>query len=350
MERRETWRDDRTGEVLGYVRYDGKGRPTYVIRQSRGGHRYTYSTGSHNLQAALAHFKRFDADPAAYGTEAEQRKEPIYLTDRLVLDFLTWSRDEKGNTSKWVHSQKLYLNWWKAKFGRVDLRRLSYTDQVKPAMEGQAATRQRAATLLALYRWLRLTGDISLAEDPVHGRFYFPEPKAEQAVRKKAVPREAYQKTLEHLVGVHRNLLLLQGGTGMHVSEAYRFAVGGTVEDLPKDALADGSAGVVVIPRTKGGDTLRVRVTAEAREAAERVLKHGPFSLERYTDAVKAACRAGHVQVFKPGQMRHSVATWAIDAGADPAAVSAFLGHRSTKTTRRFYATHASPRKVPTLV
>lgn len=82
----------------------------------------------------------------------------------------------------------------------------------------------------------------------------------------------------------------LQAGTGMHVfSEAYRFAVEGRVEDLPEDALADGSAGVVVIPRTKGGDTLRVRVTAEAREAAERVLEHGPFSLERYTDSVKCA-------------------------------------------------------------
>jgi integrase len=65
---------------------------------------------------------------------------------------------------------------------------------------------------------------------------------------------------------------------------------------------------------------------------------------------VRAACRAGNVQLFKPGQLRHSVATWAIDAGADPSAVSAFLGHRSTKTTRKFYARHASPAKVPTLV
>ncbi len=59
---------------------------------------------------------------------------------------------------------------------------------------------------------------------------------------------------------------------------------------------------MVVIPRTKGGDTLRVRVSTDAREAAERARKHGPFSLERYTDAVKAACLAGNVQVFKPGR------------------------------------------------
>jgi integrase len=55
------------------------------------------------------------------------------------------------------------------------------------------------------------------------------------------------------------------------------------------------------------------------------------------------------IPVFTPGRLRHSVATWAIEAGADPASLAAFLGHKSPRTTRRFYATHASPPKVPTL-
>jgi hypothetical protein len=33
-----------------------------------------------------------------------------------------------------------------------------------------------------------------------------------------------------------------------------------------------------------------------------------------------------------------------VDAGADIATVSTFLGHRSPLTTKRFYATHATPR------
>ena len=33
----------------------------------------------------------------------------------------------------------------------------------------------------------------------------------------------------------------------------------------------------------------------------------------------------------------------AINAGADPAAIAAFLGHKSPATTRKFYATHAVP-------
>lgn len=158
-------------------------------------------------------------------------------TGWLVLDFLTWSRDVKKNTAKWVHSQKLYLDGWKKKLGRVDLRRLSYTDQVKPAMDGQGAYRQRAATILAL-----------LPVAPPHRRhlprggsrprrFYLPEPRAEQATPRKAVPRDVYLKALEHLIGMPRDLLLLQGGTGMHVSEAYRFAVEGTVELVGDDQV-----------------------------------------------------------------------------------------------------------------
>ena len=66
--------------------------------------------------------------------------------------------------------------------------------------------------------------------------------------------------------------------------------------------------------------------------------------------AVKAACRAAKIPPFTPGRFRHSVATWAINEGADPATVAAFLNHKSPRTTMRFYATHAVPKKVPTLL
>jgi integrase len=60
---------------------------------------------------------------------------------------------------------------------------------------------------------------------------------------------------------------------------------------------------------------------------------------------VKSACKAaGLKKPFGPGQMRHSVATWAVDAGVDLATVSTFLGHRSPLTTRRFYVAFATPR------
>jgi enoyl-CoA hydratase len=39
----------------------------------------------------------------------------------------------------------------------------------------------------------------------------------------------------------------------------------------------------------------------------------------------------------------------AFAAGADIGAVSTFLGHRTLATTKKFYATHAAPAKVPTI-
>jgi integrase len=93
---------------------------------------------------------------------------------------------------------------------------------------------------------------------------------------------------------------------------------------------------------------LRTAVSAEALEAAKRLRERGSLSIEKYGLAVKAACRAAQIEPFTPGQFRHSVATWAINSGADPASVAAFLNHKSPRTTRKFYATHATPKKVPT--
>jgi integrase len=106
----------------------------------------------------------------------------------------------------------------------------------------------------------------------------------------------------------------------------------------------------------KSGEPQRTRVSPDVLEAAKRLRAHGPISLEWYDRAVKSACAAvklpdggGGIPPFTPGRLRHSVASWAIDMGADPAQVAAFLGHRSARTTRKFYATHSAPTKVPTL-
>jgi len=47
--------------------------------------------------------------------------------------------------------------------------------------------------------------------------------------------------------------------------------------------------------------------------------------------------------------LRHSVATHAVNACGSVQAVAEFLGHRTKKTTARFYSTFASVAKVPTL-
>ena len=106
---------------------------------------------------------------------------------------------------------------------------------------------------------------------------------------------------------------------------------------------------MLVCPRHKNGEPHRTRVTTEVLAAAEKLLAHGPISREWYDRAVRSACEAAKIPIFTPGRLRHSVATWAIEVGADLEDVSAFLGHRSPRTTKRFYATHAAPARVPTL-
>jgi integrase len=143
-------------------------------------------------------------------------------------------------------------------------------------------------------------------------------------------------------------MLDVQAGTGAHVTELMRFAVSGAIEPVPL-GRTDGAAGVLVFPEHKSGGAFRVAVTKETVEAAERMLKHGAFSRKWYEQAIKGACGAAGVPTFTPARLRHTLATRAVNAGVDVAAVGSFLHHRSPKTTRRWYATLAAPARVPTL-
>lgn len=183
-----------------------------------------------------------------------------------------------------------------------------------------------------------------------------PQVRVAQLTKSKVVPRDHVLLVVEHLTAPWRDALLLQAGTGWHSTEILRFAAEGSIEPIPKHAPQEGVAGVVVCPMRKSGEPQRTRVGPEVLEAAKRLRAHGSISRECYDRSVVAACATvkrpdGEVGIpkFTPGQLRHSVATWAIEAGADPAQVAAFLGHRSPRTTRKFYATNASPAKVPTL-
>lgn len=122
----------------------------------------------------------------------------------------------------------------------------------------------------------------------------------------------------------------------------------GSVE--PDRDEAEGVAGVLVCPQTKSGEPLRTAVSADVLEAGKRLLQRVIFGREKYGMAISAACKAAGIPSFTPGRFRHSVATWAIiEKGAAPDSVAAFLNHNSQSTTRRFYATHAIPAKIPTL-
>lgn len=292
--------------------------------------------------------KRFETDPEHNNPAGSSHEAPIHLDAPLAAEFLACSRDVDKNSSTWVKKQQGYLAWWADQLKGRDLRKLTLLDDILPALEEAKARGHRIAVLKRVYSWLRKVKHVlSVAEDPTFGRLTVPQARPEQWKRTKVIPREHYLLAHEYLAPHWRDGMDVQAGTGWHVSELVRFAKMGSVE--PYRGEAEGIAGVLVCPQTKSGEPLRTAVSAEVLEAGKRLLERGSFSFEKYTLAIKGACKAAGIPPFTPGRFRHSVATWAIENGADPASVAAFLNHKSPTTTRRFYATHAVPMKVPTL-
>ena len=338
---------------------DGEGEvAAYYIRRRVGGQLREIRLPVTIESAAHAQLKRFEANPEAFEPAGDAPREGLYLDDELVKGYLAYSETE-GNSAPWRRKQKHILAWWAERLDAIDVRKASLPDHLLPALKRRDATAKhhRIAVLKGFYTWLRTEAHrISTAEDPVFGQLQVPQVRAAQLKRSKVVPRDHVLLVVEHLAAPWRDALQLQAGTGWHTTEILRFAAEGSIEPLPKHATQEGVAGIVVTPMPKSGEPQRTRVGPEALEAATRLRAHGPISREWYDRAVRAACETvkrpdGEVgiPVFTPGQLRHSVATWAIEAGADPAMVATFLGHRSPRTTKRFYATHASPAKVPTL-
>jgi integrase len=325
-------------------------RVTYWIERQLNGVRFTFNTGASTYKVAMQHLARFEADPQGYRPEGEPRRAPVYLTNDLAADFLR-AQKAKGRSPKWIAAQRLYLAWWMERLRQVDLRRATLQDHILPALRDATCQAHRIAMVKVLYSWLRKERhDLTAAEDPTYGALKVPQATPAQFTRVKAIPADHIRLALEHLASDRwRDLLRVLSGTGMHVSELERFTVAGTLEPLPRDGRAEGAAGVIVIPMTKAGEMLRVPVSAEVLEAARRALEAGPFDRQKFSKALHSACAAAGIPPFGPGRLRHTVATAAVNAGADPAQVASFLGHKSPRTTRRFYATHAVPVKVPTL-
>jgi integrase len=336
---------------------DADGTLTFYIRKQIKGRRYDVSTGCSTLRGAMEHLERFEKDPEAYQPGGDPGTEPIYLDVDLIKTYLAWSLNDRGNTPAWVAKQKAVLGWWMERLRGVNLRRATLRDHVLPALDKAPARRHRMAVIKALFSWLRKERHLITSAEDCSLDLALPQIQPEQWRRVKTIPREHIDLVLEHLTSPWREALLVQAGTGWHTTEVIRFAAAGAIEPLPRSVVQEGVAGVLCCPQHKSGEPLRTRVTPAVLDAAKRLLAHGSVSREWYDRAVRAACAAVKrpdgkvgIPVFTPGRLRHSAASWAIEAGADPASVAAFLGHKSPRTTKRFYATHASPAKVPTLV
>lgn len=338
----------------GYVSVGDDGKPLYVIEKMLKGERFHVSTGAHEWMEAAKQLERFLAAPRAYQAHEAaptRANEPIYLTAELVLAYRDWMLTRASpSTTRHANEMAHRLADWTEDLAGIDLRRASLQDHLKPAVERRATSRQhRIIAIKGFYGWLRKErGLLTSAEDPSLD-LSVPQASPEKHRRRKAVALKDVRKALAKLKGAYRDCLLVLAATGWHVSELERF-----VRD--EDArVADGAGKVlgVLQVRHKSGATTRTPVVdAKVLAAAKRLRERGEVP-RKLNAAIYAACDAAKVERFSPGVMRHSVATWAIEAGQSPEQVAEFLGHKSKSTTLKFYADVAVPTvalRVPKLV
>lgn len=329
----------------GTIRYAADGTPTYHIRRTLRGRRYEVSTRCATLRGALVELSRFEADPEAYIKKPEPVARPVVMDSRLVTDYLRWCCETRQPTIEYVREKQRILELWRQALAGRDLRSLRVTDLVQ-ILDSHPVGRQRRnaiAFIKHLYTWLITVR--FLVESHQNPSAALRVPQSDPNRRAKQVKRltpETLTAVRPHLADRWRDCLDVLSGTGIHITELDRFARAGQV-------LHTLQGKVLQIPKHKRGGEFRVAVTEETAETAARVRAEGGFNKSRFHGAIQRACEAAGVEAFAPGQLRHTVASYAVEAGASMEAVSTFLNHATLETTKRFYARHAIPAKVPTM-
>lgn len=265
------------------------------------------------------------------------------LSPELRAQFLEALRTERRCSAPYVSDVARYLSGWAEKLGELDLSQLSVGRDVLPALEKATCRGARIAALKAFCSWL-YRERFMIDRDPC-AQLKVPQNRPEQWRRPKAVEAYRLGRVLSRLGPPWRDCVVLLLGTGWHLSELNRFVRTGSILE-PQSPRQKGVAGILETVH-KHGETFRTPVSARVRAAAERLRARGRISTAGLRRRILSACKAAGIVPWRPGQLRHTVATYAAQrAGLERTA--AFLQHRDARTTRRFYVLHYTPQKVPT--
>lgn len=339
----------------GRVWIDVEGRRTYYIRKRVGKKRYEIRTPATYVTAAVAHLKRFLADPEGYDPRGDAR-EGVYLDDVLVDEYLEWCREE-GQTLAWRTKKRGYLAFWAEKLRQYDLRKVDKKIILSCVPKGRTAGRpHRLATLKALYEYLRNPDQrlashpdavtLTAGEDPMID-FKVPQRAPAQSDGGKApVPVEHLALVMEALAGqVYRDAFTLMVGTGWRGTEIPRFACEGVIEPIPKGQAKDGAVSIIGVFSAKATQRRwkRVQVNARLRDAATRLRAYGTFDLARLDKAIRSACEAKEIEPFGYGRIRHTVKGWTKAQGVPPALAAQAMGHTVEVAERDYGQASAAP-------
>ncbi len=318
----------------GYVRREKSGRLVFVIERWVNGKKFHISTRTHTRRAALKQLDRFEADPRAYRPDGNDL--PLPLTPDLVKDFFKHLLKERGATSKYAREMARHLGDWAVDLNGKNLRTLQLAD-VRAPLEGRSNRQHRIIALKGFCRWLRQDRGLLRTAQDITLEVPVPQGSPEKYQRRKVVEIERIEAAFSQLEGAPRDFLLVMASTGMHVTELERFVRGQLGAEL-----LDGDPAVLVTRHKSGASTRIPLAIPEVVEAARR-LRAGAVVPRKLNQQVKDACLRAKVKPFTLGVMRHTVATYAVNAGSPAELVSKFLGHRDKRTTERFYVDLEKP-------
>ncbi len=321
----------------GHIRR-GKRRDVYVIERRVGGTHFHVSTRATSLTAAMKHLERFEADPDNY--VPSDGKVGLALTAELVLEYRAFQA-EKGLSREWVNEVARNLSCWADDLAGRDLLRLDLQRDIKPLLKKRGGRTNRTNALKGFFRWLRKEKGLLKHHQDITLDLTAPKGRAAKITKPKNVEIERVRAVAAVLPPHVRDVLILQMGTGWHISEVRRFATGGRIH-IPKTA---GDVLAVLATEHKGGRITTTPLRAlEHLEAAQRIKVRGAIlsnnTLRMHT---KRAAKAVGVEPLMLGSMRHSVSTWAIEGGARRSEVAEFFNHRSPNTTSDHYTNAAVP-------
>lgn len=333
----------------GHLHRTKRGGVTHIIDKWVNGFHFHISTRCSQRRAAIKQLEIFEADPFGYIAARKQAKRQIgkvEITDALILEYRDWMIETKGNSRAWAFAVAGFLADWLEDLDGADIRTVSLTEDMKPALERRKTSRpHRIESIKAFCGWLRKEkGLLTRGNDPTLD-LSVPQARPEKLRRRKVVDPERISAVHAWLPEETRDVLHFLTATGWHVSEVRRFAEGGElVRGTDPGVLA------VVKTRHKSGRWHPTNLHhREQVEVARRILARGRLPIqETLCEHMRNACdKAGlskeKGEWFSLGQMRHTVLTYAVEHGASPEQASEFAGHSNSKTTRTFYLDLAKP-------
>lgn len=332
----------------GYISLGRRDRKTFVIERRHQGVRYHISTGAHERRAALGHLDRFEKNPAAYRPDGDELDKALHITEADVIRYVAWTREVKGNTREHAREVKRYLAQWLEDLGDVDWRRLKLGALKTALAKRKTARAYRIASIKAFCAWLReeegaLTSELDVTRDLASIQAV-----PERQRREKKVPKDLVEKLLAVVDDRTRHFMVVKGSTGLHNSEIRRIVSGdrAVLEALDAEASAanGGCAGVARFLHKSGDWDLKRIETRQALDSLLALQKTG-FTARSVNAAIKAGCATLGVPSFTVSVLRHSWGTWHAAAGADMAHISEGYGHKSERTSQRFYVQVAIPPK-----